>query len=68
MIGCGNHIEKNPINDCKEKDPKLKAKRCCICISKKKKKYFIATPHQSHPQLMINLDTMITCDWPPSHY
>ena len=25
-------------------------------------------PHQSHPQSMINLNTMITCDWPPSHY
>ena len=30
--------------------------------------YFIPTPHQSHPQSMINLNTMITCDWPPSHY
>ena len=25
-------------------------------------------PHQSHPQSMINLNAMITCDWPPSHY
>ena len=31
-------------------------------------KYFITTPHQSHPQSMTNLNTVITCDWPPSHY
>ena len=30
--------------------------------------HILATPHQSHPQSMINLNTMITCDWPPSHY
>ena len=29
---------------------------------------FYSHPHQSHPQSMINLNTMITCDWPPSHY
>ena len=30
-------------------------------------KCFILGP-LSHPQSMVNLDTMITCDWPPSHY
>ena len=29
---------------------------------------FIATPPSKSPQLMTNLDIMITCDWPPSHY
>ena len=30
-------------------------------------KCFILAP-SGHPQSMVNLDTMITCDWPPSHY
>ena len=30
-------------------------------------KCFILGP-LNHPQSMVNLDIMITCDWPPSHY
>ena len=31
-------------------------------------KCFILTPPSGHPQSMVNLDTMITCYWPPSQY
>ena len=61
MIGCGNHID----NDC-EKGPKLKTKDIILVFPTK---YFISTPpSSSHPQSMVDLNTMITCDWPPSHY
>ena len=49
-----------------KKGPKLKGQKDVVFAFPTK--YFIATPHQSHPQSMINLNTMITCDWPPSHY
>ena len=48
------------------KKPQTKEKKDVVFVFPTK--YFIPTPHQSHPQSMINLNTMITCDWPPSHY
>ena len=63
MIGCGNHRE-NPVNDC-ERTPKLNIKRYCIDVSNK---IFYIHPPSGHPQSEMNLNTMITCYWPSSHY
>ena len=62
MIGCINH-RKSQVMIVKRLQTKGKA--CCIGISNKT---FYTHPPLSHPQLNMNLNTMITWDWPPSHY
>ena len=66
MIGCVNH-RKSQIMIMKR--PQTKDKECYIGISNKT---FCTQPPppppSSHPQSKMNLNTMITCDWPPSHY
>ena len=62
MIGCVNHRKSQVMI---VKRPQTKGKRCCSSISNKT---FYTHPPSSHPQSEVNLSTMITCDWPPSHY
>ena len=52
-----------PVNDC-ENAPNERQKYVVLVFLTK---CFILAP-SGHPQSMVNLDTMITCDWPPSHY
>ena len=47
------------------KRPQTKDKIYCSGISNKT---FYTHPPLSHPQSKVNLNIMITCDWPPSHY
>ena len=51
------------VNDCENAHNETQTKRF-IGISNQ---MFYTRP-SGHPQSMVNLDTMITCDWPPSHY
>ena len=55
--------QKNPINDCIM--PQTKDKKDIVLV-------FLTTfythPRPSHPQSKVNLNMVITCDWPPSHY
>ena len=62
MIGCVNHRESQVMI---VKRPQTKDKRYCSGISNKT---FYTHPPSSHPQLEVNLNTVITCDRPPSHY
>ena len=62
MIGCVNHRKSQVMI---AKRPQTKGKACCIGISNKT---FYTHPPLSYPQLKVNLNTMITCDQPPSHY
>ena len=55
--------QNTPINDCKMRQ--TKDKRYFIGISNKT---FYTHPPSSHLQSKINLNTVIACDWPPSHY
>ena len=57
--------QKTPINDCQKKRPQTKDRRYCIGISNKT--FYTHSP-SSQPQSKANLNTIITCDWPPSHY
>ena len=59
---CGNHGKSQLMI---VKRPQTKDKRYCSGISNKK---IYTNPPSSHPQSEVNLDTVITCDWPPSHY
>ena len=52
-----------PVNDC-ENAPNERQKYVVLVFLTK---CFILTP-SGHPQSMVNLATVITCDWPPSHY
>ena len=62
MIGCVNHRKSQVMI---VKRPQTKDKRCCSDISNKT---FYTQPLSSHPQSKMNLNTVMTCDWPPSHY
>ena len=61
MIGSNNHT--TLFNDCKYAPTKVKYFVLVFLT-----KCFLPTPHQVTLNQQINLNTMITCDWPPSHY
>ena len=63
IIGCVNHRKFQVMI---VKRLQTKGKGCCIGISNKT--FYTHPPPSSHPQSKRNLNTMITCDWPPSHY
>ena len=53
-----------PVNDCENAPNERQEYVVLVFLTK----CFYTHPPSGHPQSMVNVDAMITCDWPPSHY